>query len=118
MSTEELIHIYLFFLTPFHCLLHNLRYSDKYKEWGLLMVDGQDTLLYICEVPQANLNMLIDESVERSHEYGIIVRDPRKVPKGPKIITQPKDRMFDLARREVINYVSVMCLGMYCHLLL
>ncbi|XP_027207013.1 contactin [Penaeus vannamei] len=86
-------------------------YSDKYKEWGLLMVDGQDTLLYICEVPQANLNMLIDESVERSHEYGIIVRDPRKVPKGPKIITQPKDRMFDLARREVINYVSVMCLA-------
>lgn len=82
------------------------------------MVDGQDTLLYICEVPQTNLNMLIDESVERNHEYGIIVHDPRKIPKGPKIVTQPKDRMFDLARREVINYVSVMCLGMYFQLLL
>lgn len=86
-------------------------YSVQYKEWGLLMVDGEDPLLYVCEIPQANLNNLYDESIERSHEYGLIISDPEKVPRGPAIIKQPRNTMFDLARREVINYVSVMCLA-------
>lgn len=77
------------------------------------MVDGEDSLPYICEIPQANLNMLIDESVERDHEYGIIVKDPTKIPRAPVITKQPEDTIFDLARREVIDYISVMCLGKY-----
>lgn len=75
------------------------------------MVDGEEALLYICEIPQANLNNLIDESVERDHEYGLIIEDPTKVPHAPVFTLQPKDTIFDLARREVINYISVTCLG-------
>lgn len=75
------------------------------------MVDGEDSLLYICEIPQANLNMLIDESVERDHEYGIIVKDPTKIPRAPVITKQPEDTIFDLARRSVVNHTSIMCLG-------
>ncbi|XP_042239978.1 contactin-like isoform X2 [Homarus americanus] len=86
-------------------------YSFRHKEWGLLMVDGDDPLLYMCEIPQRNLNLLIDESVERDHEYGIIVKDPKKIPRAPVIVKQPVNTMFDLVRREVINYVSMMCLA-------
>lgn len=81
------------------------------------MVDGEGTLLYICEIPQANLNNLIDESVERNHEYGLIIKDPTKVPHAPIFTLQPKDTIFDLARREVINYISVTCLGECCCIL-
>lgn len=77
------------------------------------MVDGEDSLLYICEIPQANIKLLIDESVERDHEYGLVIKDPTKIPRAPVIVKQPVNTMFDLMRREVINYVSVMCLGMY-----
>ncbi|KAK8720533.1 hypothetical protein OTU49_013266, partial [Cherax quadricarinatus] len=86
-------------------------YSYRHKEWGLLMVDGEEPLLYICEIPQGNIDMLIDESVERDHEYGFLVKDPTKIPRAPIIVTQPKNTMFDLVRREVINYVSVMCIA-------
>ncbi|KAK7072713.1 Contactin-3, partial [Halocaridina rubra] len=86
-------------------------YSIQHKEWGLLMVEGEDLLLYICEIPQSHLSLLIDESIERDHEYGLIVTDPTQIPRGPAIIKQPTDTMFDLARREVINYVSMMCLA-------
>ncbi|XP_050730835.1 contactin-like isoform X1 [Eriocheir sinensis] len=86
-------------------------YSQIHKEWGLLMGDGEEALLYICEIPQANINNLIDESVERSHEYGLIIQDPKKVPQSPVFTLQPKDKIFDLARREVVNYISVTCLA-------
>lgn len=75
------------------------------------MGDGEEALLYICEIPQVNLNNLIDESMERNHEYGLIIQDPTKVPQSPVFTLQPKDQIFDLARREVINYISVTCLG-------
>lgn len=86
-------------------------YSSRYNEWGLKMVDGEESLLYICEIPQANLNQLIDESVERDHEYGLVVKDPTKIPRSPVFVRQPENTMFDLMRREVINYLSIMCLA-------
>ncbi|XP_045114342.1 contactin-like [Portunus trituberculatus] len=86
-------------------------YSVMHKEWGLLMVDGEEALLYVCEIPQANINNIIDESVERDHEYGLVIEDPTKVPQGPVFDLQPVDKIFDLARREVINYISVTCLA-------
>lgn len=86
-------------------------YSFRHKEWGLLMVEGEDPLLYICEIPQANLNMLIDESVERGHDYGVVIDDPAKIPRGPAIIRQPENAMYDISRNKVIKYVSIMCLA-------
>ncbi|KAG0716945.1 Contactin [Chionoecetes opilio] len=86
-------------------------YSDMHKEWGLLMVEGEEALLYICEIPQSNANNLIDESSERSHEYGLVIDDPAKVPHAPEFTLQPEDAIFDLARREVVNYISVTCLA-------
>lgn len=101
-------------LSPFYpsvFILSSHSYSDLHKEWGLLMVDGEEANLYICEIPQANLNNLIDESVERNHEYGLVIQDPTKIPRSPVFTLQPEDIIFDLARREVINYISVTCLG-------
>lgn len=68
-------------------------------------------MLYICEVPRDRLAMLVDEDTERSHEYGLVLKDPAKIPHGPVMIHQPDDTIFDLVRRQVINYVSIMCLG-------
>ena len=75
------------------------------------MVDGEEALLYICEIPQANINNIIDESVERDHEYGLVIEDPTRVPQGPVFTLQPVEKIFDMARREVVNYISVTCLG-------
>ncbi|KAK4306056.1 hypothetical protein Pmani_022099 [Petrolisthes manimaculis] len=86
-------------------------YSVEYKEWGLFMVSGEDLLPYICEVPRDRLAMLVDEDTERNHEYGLVLKDPTKIPRGPIMIHQPEDTIFDLVRRQVINYLSVMCLA-------
>lgn len=80
------------------------------------METGEDLLQYICEVPLANIGQLMDEDEERDHEYGVIVKDPTKVPRAPKIIKQPKDGIFDLVRRSVVNYITLSCLGSYLNM--
>ncbi|XP_076057553.1 contactin isoform X2 [Oratosquilla oratoria] len=86
-------------------------YSQNTQEWGLLMVSGEDKLLYICEIAKTSLEKLIDEDQERDHEYGIIVSDPEKVDMGPVFTKQPEDAIFDLVRRVVINFISMTCLA-------
>lgn len=87
-------------------------YSFKNKEWGLLMVDGRTPQEFICEVRSNRLStVLLDSEEDRDYEYGIWVQDPKYLPRGPKIIHQPESAMFDLLKRDVIDHVSITCLG-------
>ncbi|KAA0195696.1 hypothetical protein HAZT_HAZT002034 [Hyalella azteca] len=86
-------------------------YSNLHTEWGLLKVDGEEELQYICEVPLNMVGWLQETLVERTSEFGVIVIDPKKVPHSPVFIKQPKSAMFDLVKRDLINYVSITCLA-------
>ncbi|KAF2368731.1 Fibronectin type III [Trinorchestia longiramus] len=86
-------------------------YSDLHTEWGLLKVEGDEALQYICEIPLKLVQRLKENLVERTSEFGVYVSDPRKVPHAPVFTQQPKDAMFDLVKRDIINYVSITCLA-------
>ena len=77
------------------------------------METGEDMLQYICEILISQLSKLMDEEEERDHEYGVMVKEPNKIPRAPKIIKQPEDGIFDLVRRNDVNFVTLACLGWY-----
>ena len=84
-------------------------YSENLKRWGLEKVNGQEPHYYICEAPATNLLYLLTD--DRTYQYGIEVRDPLKIPRGPYFIKQPEDKVFDVTKRVVNNDVSVSCLA-------
>uniref|UniRef100_A0A2P2HWX5 Contactin-like n=1 Tax=Hirondellea gigas TaxID=1518452 RepID=A0A2P2HWX5_9CRUS len=88
-------------------------YSDLYKEWGLLMVRGNEELQYICEIAVNMLDRLEEQLIERTLGFGVQVIDPKHIPRAPHFISQPKDAMFDLIKRGIAghDYVSVTCLA-------
>ena len=75
------------------------------------MMRGDEELLYICEVPVDMIDILQDQYVVRTPEFGINVDDPEKIPRSPQFVKQPEDAMFDLVKRDSINFVSMTCLG-------
>ncbi|KAK6620391.1 hypothetical protein RUM44_006792 [Polyplax serrata] len=84
-------------------------YSHSLKRWGFEAVQGDEHLLYICEVPLGKLHyMTVDD---RTHEYGLNVKDPEKVPRGPYFIKQPQDVVFDVSNVKVTNDVTLTCLA-------
>lgn len=87
------------------------RYSDEHREWGLLKLRGDELHQYICEIPLSQVKMLKENLVVRTSEFGVDVRDPKRIPRAPVFIKQPESAMFDLVKRDLINYVSVTCLG-------
>ncbi|KAL0268356.1 UNVERIFIED_CONTAM: hypothetical protein PYX00_010329 [Menopon gallinae] len=82
-------------------------YSYKLERWGLEAVRGDEQLLYICEVPLDRVHYLpVDD---RTHQYGIEVDDPEKIPRGPYFIKQPQDVVFDLSNLKTVNDATLSC---------
>lgn len=80
-------------------------YSHNLKRWGFKAVKGDEQFLYICEAHIGKLHyMSVDE---RTHEYGINVNDPNKIPMGPYFIMQPQDVVFDVSNVKVTNDVTL-----------
>jgi hypothetical protein len=67
------------------------------KRWGFMRVNGEEPLLYICEVAVSKLHYLLVD--DRTFEYGIDVKDPLKIPQGPYFIKQPTNAVFDESNR-------------------
>ncbi|KAF4525298.1 hypothetical protein B566_EDAN014819 [Ephemera danica] len=84
-------------------------FSEKMKRWGFLRVRGDEPLLYICEVAVSKLHYLVVD--DRTHEYGIDVKDPLKVPQGPYFIKQPVNAVFDESNRKLHRDVTMTCLA-------
>lgn len=53
---------------------------------------------------------LLDTEV-RTFEYGVIVKDIERIPRGPYFIQQPVPVVFDLTRRNLLNQVTLSCLA-------
>lgn len=75
--------------------------------WGLLKVTGYDLMLYICEVPLAQVPYIDQHIDDRDFDYGLEVDDVRKILKGPYFIQEPEDVVFDLSRNILRSYVSL-----------
>lgn len=48
---------------------------------------------------------------DRTFEYGIMVTDTTKIPRGPYFIQQPVPVVFDLTQRSLVNHVTLSCLA-------
>lgn len=84
-------------------------YSLSARQWGLLRVDGKDPLLHICEIAVNQVNLLDVE--DRTFQYGIVVNDITRIPRGPFFIQQPVPVVFDLTRRKTLNQVTLSCIA-------
>ncbi|XP_076362349.1 contactin isoform X1 [Tachypleus tridentatus] len=84
-------------------------YSKKTNSWGLAKVSSTEELAYICEVHQEDVNEIV--IMDRNIDYGIIVNDKRKLPKGPSFLQEPEDGVFDLSGRNQVNYISLRCVA-------
>ena len=82
-------------------------FSSNLKLWGLERVTGNEKLLYICEAPISSLHSLVED--DRTFEYGLVIDDPLKIPRGPYFIEQPTNEVFDLTNRDQLNRVSFNC---------
>lgn len=82
-------------------------FSDSLKRWGFERVTGSELLLYICETPMQKLRYLLND--DRSYTYGMDIENPDKIPRGPFFIKQPRDVVFDLSKRSILNDISVSC---------
>lgn len=85
------------------------KFSNELKRWGFERVTGDEELLYICEIPISKVHYLVAD--DRTYEYGLEVKDPKKVPHGPYFIKQPVDIIFELSKTEHYNYVTLSCLA-------
>ncbi|KFM77954.1 Contactin, partial [Stegodyphus mimosarum] len=66
-------------------------------------------MAYICEVSKQNLHQII--ITERDIDYGILVLDKEKIPRGPYFIQEPQPVIFDPRGRKQVNDVSLKCIA-------
>jgi hypothetical protein len=48
---------------------------------------------------------------DRTFQYGIVVNDITRIPRGPYFIRQPVPVVFDLTRRKTLNQVTLSCIA-------
>ncbi|XP_043215270.1 contactin-like [Amphibalanus amphitrite] len=84
-------------------------FSEGSSQWGLRKVPGVERLLYICEIKLSEQNFV--DVGERDHTYGRDVTEARLVPRGPKMVLQPKPAVFDISQRSTKNDVTIKCLA-------
>ncbi|KAG8191909.1 hypothetical protein JTE90_019843 [Oedothorax gibbosus] len=84
-------------------------YSELAYKWGLQKVDSTEILASICEIPKEKLNQLI--VTERDIDYGMIVLDKEKLPRGPYFIEEPRPVIFDPSSRKLVNDVALKCVA-------
>lgn len=48
---------------------------------------------------------------DRTFEYGVVVSDINRIPRGPYFIRQPVPVVFDLTRRKTLNQVTLNCIA-------
>ncbi|XP_022915290.2 contactin isoform X1 [Onthophagus taurus] len=88
-------------------LVYNFSTSEMH--WGFVPVRGDEPLKFICEANLFSLQRLLGDN--RTYTYGIEIKDPKKIPRGPFFIQQPKDVIFDVSRRQVLNQIVLSCLA-------
>lgn len=80
-------------------------FSEMRSMWGLLKVAGHEPHQYICEVPLSQVPYIQVDN--RDFEYGFDVIDPKKIPRGPHFIKEPKSEVFDISRGVPQSFVTL-----------
>uniref|UniRef100_T1IMV2 Contactin n=1 Tax=Strigamia maritima TaxID=126957 RepID=T1IMV2_STRMM len=84
-------------------------YSTYANRWGFLKVFGSEELPFVCEIHKEMLHLIIIN--ERGLDYGMMVRDKRKIPRAPKITQEPITTIFDTSGRTESNDASIRCVA-------
>jgi hypothetical protein len=84
-------------------------FSAERMHWGFQPVRGDEPLLFICEANIRSIQKLVSD--DRTYTYGIEIRNPEQIPRGPYFIKQPVDATFDTSKRKLYNDISLSCLA-------
>jgi len=84
-------------------------FSLQQNRWGLVQALGSEKKGLICEVNQANIQLI--RLKEINIDYGVNVIDPDQVPRGPVFEEKPESVVFDLSERSYSNYVILRCVA-------
>lgn len=85
-------------------------FSETANKWGLIKVDtARPQYSFICEL--ANTNSIANRYFDRGLDYGYSVHNRSLIPRGPKIIKEPKDVVFDVSGRSHSNQLKLRCLA-------
>jgi len=86
-------------------------FSPAANRWGLLRVDSnRPSYSFICEFSLLN-SKFGNKYLERELDYGLNIHNKSLVPRGPKIIVEPKDVVFDISSRSHSNQLKLHCLA-------
>lgn len=85
-------------------------FSSQANKWGLIRVDaGRPVYSFICEF--LNTNTISNRYLVRDIDYGFNIHNKSLVPRGPKIVVEPKDVVFDISGRSHSNQLKLRCLA-------
>lgn len=85
-------------------------FSPTVNKWGLIRVDNTKAAYsFICEAP--NSNTVGNKFFDRGLDYGYNIHNKSLVPRGPKIIMDPKDVVFDISGRSHSNHLRLKCVA-------
>lgn len=85
-------------------------FSQTVNKWGLIRVDNNRAAYsFICEF--LNLNHIGNKYFDRGLDYGYNIHNKSLVPRGPKIIIEPKDVVFDISGRSHLNQLKLKCVA-------
>lgn len=89
-------------------------FGQSANKWGLIRVDNNRAIYsFVCEFAKSN-NQIINNSnqnryFDRSLDYGLNIYNMSLVPRGPKIVVEPKDVVFDISGRSHSNQLKLKC---------
>lgn len=85
-------------------------FSQPVNKWGLIRVDNSRPMFsFICEL--ANSNLAANKYLDRGLDYGLNILNSSLVPRGPKIVAEPRDVVFDISGRSHLNQMKLRCLA-------
>jgi hypothetical protein len=85
-------------------------FSSTSNKWGLIRVDSNKPIYsFICEF--YNTNSVGNRYLDRGIDYGLNIHNRSLVPRGPRIIVEPKDVVFDISGRSHSNQLKLRCVA-------
>lgn len=88
-------------------------FSPTFNKWGLIRVENtKPSYSFICEFVNSPSNIAVgNKYLDRGLDYGLNIHNKSLIPRGPKIIIEPKDVVFDVSGRSHSNQLKLKCLA-------
>lgn len=88
-------------------------FSQSANKWGLIRIDNnRPAYSFICEYVNIPSNAAIGNMfLERGLDYGLNIHNKSLIPRGPKMVVEPKDVIFDISGRSHSNKLKLECVA-------